>query len=93
MGNTVICGAVLCDRGQPTASSANSAPYPSEVIMTARRDGKVSARPTRDEITQAVKNLWTGDPWQYTEITVRVFGEVENIRAWNEKLTRGGSPC
>jgi hypothetical protein len=34
--------------------------------------------------TQAVKNLWTGDPWQYTEITVRVLGEVENIRAWNE---------
>jgi hypothetical protein len=59
--------------------------------MTARRDGKVGAWPTRDEITQAVKNLWTGDPWQYTEITVRVLGEVENIRAWNEKLTRDGS--
>ena len=53
--------------------------------MTARRHGKVGASPTRDEITQAVKNLWTGDPWQYTETTVRVLGEVENIRAWNEK--------
>ena len=85
MGNNVICGAVSCDRGQPTASSSNSTHYPSEVIMTARRHGKVGASPTRDEITQAVKNLWTGDPWQYTEITVRVLGEVENIRAWNEK--------
>jgi hypothetical protein len=46
---------------------------------------KVGASPTRDEITQAVKNLWTGDPWQYTEITVRVLGEVETIRAWNEE--------
>jgi hypothetical protein len=53
--------------------------------MTARRDEKVGASPTRDEITQAVKNLWTGDPWQYVEITVRVLGEVENIRVWNEK--------
>ena len=65
----------------------------------------MGASPTRDEITQAVKNLWTGDPWQYTEITVRVLGEVENIRAWNEKadmrwepllvpLTRGsGAMC
>ena len=58
---------------------------PSEVIMTACRHMKVAAWPTKDEITQAVKNLWTGDPWQYTEITVRVLGEVENIRAWNEK--------
>ncbi|MCW2686536.1 MAG: hypothetical protein JWR37_1426 [Mycobacterium sp.] len=86
MGNTVICGAVSCDCGQPTASSSNSMHYPSEVIMTARRHGKVGASPTRDEITQAVKNLWTGDPWQYTEITVRVLGEVENIRGWNEKV-------
>jgi len=93
MGNTVICGAVSCDRGQPTASSSTSTHYPSEVIMTARRHGKVGASPTRDEITQAVKNLWTGDPWQYTEITVRVLGEVENIRAWNEKLTCDGSLC
>ena len=46
---------------------------------------KVAAWPTKDEITQAVKDLWTGDPRQYTEITVRVLGEVENIRAWNEK--------
>jgi len=61
--------------------------------MTARRHGEVGASPTRDEITQAVKNLWTGDPWQYTEITVRVLGEVENIRAWNEKLTCDGSLC
>ena len=53
--------------------------------MTARRDGEVGAWPTRDEISQAVRNLWTGDPWQYTEITVRVLGEVENIRAWNER--------
>jgi hypothetical protein len=53
--------------------------------MTARRHGKVGAWPTRDEITQAVRNLWTGDPWQYTEITVRVLGEVENVRAWNER--------
>jgi hypothetical protein len=43
--------------------------------------------PTSDEIAQAVGNLWTGDPWQYTEITSRVLGEVENIRAWNEKMT------
>jgi hypothetical protein len=57
MGNTVICGAVSCDCGQPTASSSNSTHYPSEVIMTARRHGKVGASPTRDEITQAVKNL------------------------------------
>jgi len=61
--------------------------------MTAHRHGKVGASPTRDEITQAVKNLWTGDPWQYTEIIVRVLGEVENIRAWNEKLTCDGSLC
>jgi hypothetical protein len=92
-GNTFICGAVSCDRGQPAASSSNSTHYPSEVIMTARRHGRVGAWPTRDEITQAVRNLWTGDPWQYTEITVRVLGEVENIRAWNEKLTRDGSLC
>lgn len=82
MGNTVICGAVSCDRWQ---SSSKSTRYPSEVIMTARCHGKVGAWPTRDEITQAVRNLWTGDPWQYTEITVRVLGEVENIRAWIEK--------
>jgi hypothetical protein len=58
---------------------------PSEVIMTACRHMKVAAWPTKDEITQAVKDLWTGDPRQYTEITVRVLGEVENIRAWNER--------
>jgi hypothetical protein len=58
---------------------------PSEVIMTACRHMKVAAWPTKDEITQAVKDLWTGDPRQHTEITVRVLGEVENIRAWNER--------
>ena len=58
---------------------------PSEVIVTACRHMKVAAWPTKDEITQAVKDLWTGDPRQYTEITVRVLGEVENIRAWNER--------
>jgi hypothetical protein len=58
---------------------------PSEVIMTACRHMKAAAWPTKDEITQAVKDLWTGDPRQYTEITVRVLGEVENIRAWNER--------
>lgn len=85
MGNTAIWGAVSCDRGQPTAAFIQLVALPSEVIMTVRRDGKVGAWPSRDEITQAVKNLWTGDTWQHAEITVRVLGEVENIRAWNEK--------
>ena len=92
MGNTVICGAVSCDRGQLWVDAVRCALLASsEAIMTARHH--VGASPTRDEITQAVKNLWTGDPWQYTEITVRVLGEVENIREWNEKLTCDGSLC
>ena len=45
---------------------------PSEVIMTACRHMKVAAWPTKDEITQAVKDLWTGDPRQYTEITIKM---------------------
>jgi hypothetical protein len=57
------------------------------VVTTTACHRKLDAWPTRDEIAQAVKNLWTGDPWQYTEITSRVLGEVQNIRAWNEKMT------
>ena len=43
--------------------------------MTACRHMKVAAWPAKDEITQAVKDLWTGDPRQYTEITVNRPGE------------------
>jgi hypothetical protein len=61
-------------------------------VTTTARDRKLDGWPTRDEIAQAVKNLWTGDPWQYTEITTRVLGEIKNIRAWNEKMTREEDP-
>ena len=57
--------------------------------MTARHH--VGAWRTRDEITQAVKNLWTGDPWQYTEITVRVLGELRTFARGMKMLTCDGS--
>lgn len=57
------------------------------MVTTTACHRKLDAWPTRDEIAQAVKNLWTGDPWQYTEITSRVLGEVQNVRACNEKMT------
>ena len=56
-------------------------------MTTTARHTKLDAWPPRDEIAQAVKNLWTGDPWQHTEITTRVLDEIKNIRAWNEKMT------
>ena len=54
------------------SQSTSPTTSPSEVIMTACRHMKVAAWPTKDEITQAVKDLWTGDPRQYTEISIEM---------------------